>query len=102
MSEERYMKATSAMLAKLRDELIDVEAQRVALVDRTTAIIAKARDFGYDRPTVGHLEALTYNPPKTDTTAALAYLESRMFVEPEPITALPGMTPTPPVTLPGM
>lgn len=102
MSEERYMKAGSAMLAKLRDELIEIEAQRVALVNRTTEIIAEARDLGYDRPTVGHLEALTYNTPKTDTTVSLAYLERRMYIEPEPITALPGMTPTPPVTLPGM
>ena len=90
------------ILAKV-DRLVEIEAQRKALHDETVEII---------RETSRHLTpvckglicCLSFYP---DSPAMRKRAEeARDFIygeyQNEPITALPGMTPTPPVALPGM
>lgn len=91
---ERYMKATSAKLKQIMDELCEIEARRVQDVKRTSDLIQSARDFGYERQTVNRLEALTYNTDKTLHIAdgAYEYLMSKMYQEKPAATLMPGMT----------
>lgn len=98
---ERYLEFSSVVLCGIRDDLIEIERKRLKLVDRAAITMSKAREFGFDRETLNHLEALSYNKAEHDITPTLEYLESRMY-KPEPDIALPGMTETSPVILPGM
>jgi uncharacterized protein (UPF0335 family) len=88
---QKYMEETSKHLQKMIDDLTNMNDMVRDLCNKTSSILKKASDMGYDHSTMDALNNLHREPDDPKRIEALRYLDTRMHQK-KPV-AMPGRMP---------